>query len=161
MEIEVVRQVNTRYRDGRTFSAMPGRRITVDEADKDAVEHFRELVASGDVVEVTHGAQPQLGPVEETEAAGGTDVAPAPTNEELREDLRERGLPTSGNKAELTERLAEDDKAAEAAEAADVAEATAADAPVVEASWAAEVPEASSHGASQPAKKAAKAANGG
>lgn len=52
MEIEVVRQVNSRWSDGRTFAAMPGRRVTVDDADVDAVAHMRHLIEVGDAVEV-------------------------------------------------------------------------------------------------------------
>ena len=51
MEIEVVRQVSSRWRDGRTFAAMPGRRVTVDDSDLDAVAHMRHLIALGDVLE--------------------------------------------------------------------------------------------------------------
>lgn len=52
MEIEVVRQINSRWTDGRTFAAMPGRRHTVDDDDTDAVAHMRHLIAIGDAVEV-------------------------------------------------------------------------------------------------------------
>ena len=117
MEIEVVRQVNSRFRDGRTFSAMPGRRVTVDDSDNDAVAHMKALVVAGDAVEIKapprrskkddpDTANKVLKPVE-VKPAG--EPAPVPTNEELREELRDRGLAVSGNKDELTDRLAEDD----------------------------------------------------
>jgi hypothetical protein len=57
MEIDVVRQINSRWRDGRTLSAMEGRRITVDDADIDAVAHLKALIASGDAVEVKKEAE--------------------------------------------------------------------------------------------------------
>jgi len=103
MQIELVHQVNSRFSDGRVLSGMPGRRITVDDSDTDAVAHMKALVVSGDAVDVTPA------PVE---------PEPVPTNEELRDDLRDRGLPTSGNKNELVERLAEDDEEQAAAKPA-------------------------------------------
>lgn len=50
-------------------------------------------------------------PSEETESEGGYEDM---TKEELQDVLRERGLPTSGNKPELIERLVDDDTAPEA-----------------------------------------------
>lgn len=50
-------------------------------------------------------------PEEETESEGGYEDM---TKEELQDVLRERGLPTSGNKPELIERLVDDDTAPEA-----------------------------------------------
>jgi SAP domain len=122
MEFEVVNQVQSRWTDGRTFSAMPGRRVTVDDADTDAVAHMRHLAAAGDVIEI----KPKKAAKKEPETVAKIvkpDPAPpvstvAPTNEELRDDLRERGLPVSGNKEELIERLADDD-AEQAKEKAD------------------------------------------
>lgn len=38
-----------------------------------------------------------------------TEADPEPSKAELQDQLRERGLPTTGNKAELQERLAEAD----------------------------------------------------
>jgi alkanesulfonate monooxygenase SsuD/methylene tetrahydromethanopterin reductase-like flavin-dependent oxidoreductase (luciferase family) len=120
MEFEVVNQVQSRWTDGRTFSAMPGRRVTVDDADTDAVAHMRHLVTAGDAVEI----KPKKAAKKEPETVAKIVKPPepppatgaAPTNEELRDDLRERGLPVSGNKDELIERLADDD--ADQAEAA-------------------------------------------
>ena len=91
IEFELVRQVNSRWHDGRSFAGMPGRRVTVDGSDADAVAHMRHLVYTGDAVEMAN------------------KIVDPPTNEELREDLRERGLPTSGNKDALTDRIADDD----------------------------------------------------
>jgi hypothetical protein len=50
-------------------------------------------------------------PVPEPETA--SDGYDALTVEQLRAELKNRGLPTSGNKAELVERLLDDDTASE------------------------------------------------
>jgi SAP domain len=50
---------------------------------------------------------------EETEAPDADAAYEDYTNDQLRAELSERGLPLSGNKAELIERLEEDDASAE------------------------------------------------
>lgn len=56
------------------------------------------------------GTTPEAAPDEQAEEEPAeTEADPEPSKAELQEQLRERGLPTTGNKAELQERLAEAD----------------------------------------------------
>lgn len=47
MKIRILEQVNSHWSDGRHFSAGVGTVTTVDDADKDAVAHFKHLVKAG------------------------------------------------------------------------------------------------------------------
>jgi hypothetical protein len=58
----------------------------------------------------------ELGELDADQVDDGPEEQPAPgepiqgpTRDELREELRQRGLPISGTKAELAQRLADDD----------------------------------------------------
>lgn len=79
--------------------------LDVPDDDAERVGYFRQLAAAGDA-EV----------IEDVAKAEPPEVAnKVATNEELRDELRDRGLPVSGNKDELTERLADDEAQAAAA----------------------------------------------
>ena len=62
MELQIIRQVSSRWSDGRTFAAMPGRRVTVDDQDLDLVAHMRHLIAVGDAEEITPEPEPDPDP---------------------------------------------------------------------------------------------------
>src|SRR5688572_8063518 len=81
--------------------------IEVEEADADRLRQVAADFPQYGITEVTAGGASDAESTEsdEDEEEGGTD----PTNDELREALRERGLPVSGNKDELILRLAESD----------------------------------------------------
>jgi hypothetical protein len=70
-----------------------------DEPDDDGED--------GDEEDIDDPLDPEAIAEEEQEAPGA--AIEGPTRDELREQLRERGLPVSGTKAELAERLADAD----------------------------------------------------
>lgn len=86
--------------------------IVVEEADAERLRQVAKDYPQYGIQEVGEAA-----PAPETgEGSGDDDEAPEakdPTNDQLREELAARGLPTSGNKEDLILRLAESDAEAE------------------------------------------------
>jgi hypothetical protein len=80
---------------------------TLDEADRPATSLVEQLAAEG--AGITAEEWQIVLAARAAKAAQPAPDAVQPTNEELREELRDRGLPVSGNKDELVERLRADD----------------------------------------------------
>jgi hypothetical protein len=106
-------QVNSRWHDGRAYSAMEGTVAVVDDADADAVAHMKHLVSAGQAEMVKDDPEPEPEPVVEPEpepepdvdAAVAADWYQSKTVLELRDLARERDLQVSGSKDELVARL--------------------------------------------------------
>jgi hypothetical protein len=66
MRIRTITQVNSRWLDGRTYSAGEGTVSVVDDADVDAVGHMRYLAATGQVEILAEDPEPEPEPEEES-----------------------------------------------------------------------------------------------
>jgi hypothetical protein len=102
---EVYPALNVVRADGSSLQ-FSGGIISVEDADADRLRQVAEQYPQYGIQEVGLAA-----PAPDTE--GGEDEVEVegkdPTNDELREELKARGLPTTGNKEDLILRLAESD----------------------------------------------------
>lgn len=93
-----------------TTTKFAGGFAEVDDEHANAIRSFAEAHPEYAIEEIDAGPPAQDPATGEGEGEDtGEGEAKDPTNDELRAELKERGLPTTGNKDELLARLAESD----------------------------------------------------